>query len=60
MLNALERFFIEEIRVNRKYKIIGSIELSQAQIIAIAIFITGVVLSFIFYRKYKKLQTQRI
>ncbi|HQQ02383.1 MAG TPA: prolipoprotein diacylglyceryl transferase [Bacteroidales bacterium] len=60
MLNALERFFIEEIRVNRNYKIIGSIELSQAQIIAIAIFITGVVLSFIFYRKYKKLQTQRI
>lgn len=60
MLNALERFFIEEIRVNRNYKIIGSIELSQAQIIAIAIFITGVALSFIFYRKYKKLQTQRI
>lgn len=60
MLNALERFFIEEIRVNRNYKIIGSIELSQAQIIAIAIFITGVVLSFIFYRKHKKLQTQRI
>ncbi|GAB6279456.1 MAG: hypothetical protein STSR0006_14670 [Lentimicrobium sp.] len=60
ILNALERFFIEEIRVNRNYKIIGSIELSQAQIIAIAIFITGVVLSFIFYRKYKKLQTQRI
>ncbi|KUK56862.1 MAG: prolipoprotein diacylglyceryl transferase, partial [Bacteroidetes bacterium 38_7] len=60
MLNALERFFIEEIRVNQNYKIIGSIELSQAQIIAIAIFITGVALSFIFYRKYKKLQTQRI
>ncbi|HNQ59003.1 MAG TPA: prolipoprotein diacylglyceryl transferase [Bacteroidales bacterium] len=60
ILNAFERFFIEEIRVNRNYHIIGPIELSQAQIIAIAIFITGVVFSIVFYRKYKHLQTQRI
>lgn len=43
VLNAVERFLIEFIRVNTRYHI-GSISFPQAQLIAILLFIFGVVL----------------
>jgi len=43
ILNAVERFLIEFIRVNTRYHI-GSISFPQAQLIAILLFVLGVVL----------------
>lgn len=43
ILNAIERFLIEFIRVNTRYHI-GSISFPQAQLIAIFLFIFGVAL----------------
>lgn len=42
MFNGIERFFIEKIRVNSNYNIFG-IEATQAEIIAVLLFITGAV-----------------
>lgn len=41
ILNGLERFFIEKIRVNEKIPL-GSLELSQAEIISFLVFILGI------------------
>ena len=46
MLNGIERFFIEKIRVNEVYTIFGS-EITQAEIISSLLFLTG--LAGIFY-----------
>ncbi len=43
VLNAVERFLIEFIRVNTRYQV-GSISFPQAQLIAILLFVLGVVL----------------
>ena len=43
MLNGLERFFIEKIRVNSKYDIFG-FHPTQAEIISTLLFITGILL----------------
>ena len=43
ILNATERFLVEFIRVNTRYQI-GSISFPQAQLIAIFLFIFGVIL----------------
>jgi len=43
VLNAIERFMIEFIRVNTRYQV-GGISFPQAQLIAILLFIIGVVL----------------
>lgn len=43
LLNGAERFFIETMRVNSTYAIMG-LRLTQAEIIAIAISIGGLVL----------------
>jgi len=43
VLNAVERFLIEFIRVNTRYQI-GSLSFPQAQLIAILLFVVGVVL----------------
>ncbi|MCO5241779.1 MAG: prolipoprotein diacylglyceryl transferase [Chitinophagaceae bacterium] len=45
ILNGLERFFIEKIRVNTKYDLFG-FHPTQAEIISSALIITGVVLFF--------------
>jgi phosphatidylglycerol---prolipoprotein diacylglyceryl transferase len=52
IVNAIERFFIEQIRINIHYKMLG-LQLTQAQIIAIPIFIIG--LAGLFYFRSKKL-----
>ena len=41
ILNGLERFIIETIRVNPRYHALGT-ELSQAQIIAVGLMVIGV------------------
>lgn len=41
ILNGIERFLIEHIRINMKYSLLG-IEVSQAQIIAVVIIILGI------------------
>lgn len=51
ILNGLERFLIEFIRVTDKYNIVG-LELTQAQVIAILLIITGSV--GVFYLKKEK------
>jgi phosphatidylglycerol:prolipoprotein diacylglycerol transferase len=53
VLNAIERFLIEFIRVNTRYQI-GSISFPQAQLIAILLFILGIVLIVTGLNKHKK------
>ncbi len=50
LLNGLERFFIEFIRVNPRYTIFN-FSLSQAQIIALLLIITGIAGIIIFWKK---------
>jgi phosphatidylglycerol:prolipoprotein diacylglycerol transferase len=53
MLNGIERFFIEKIRVNNPAYILG-IKTTQAQIIATFLFLAGVVLWFVLRNKAKQ------
>ncbi len=50
LIIGLERFLIEEIRVNFKYKILG-FYLSEAQIVSLIFIITGVIGLYILLRK---------
>ena len=52
ILNGLERFFIEKIRVNTQYEIFG-FHPTQAELISSFLMLTGIVLLFIFSRKKK-------
>lgn len=49
MVNGLERFFIEKIRVNNKYSILG-FHPTQAEIISFSLFLAGLVL-FLYLRR---------
>ena len=51
-LMSVERFLIEFIRVNPRYDFLG-MQLSQAQIISIGVFIAGIVGMIYWYRKSK-------
>ncbi|OWY24983.1 diacylglyceryl transferase [Sphingobacteriales bacterium UPWRP_1] len=53
ILNGMERFSIETIRVNQRYDVLG-FQLSQAQTIAIALVITGLALSAFAVIRYRK------
>jgi phosphatidylglycerol---prolipoprotein diacylglyceryl transferase len=53
MMNGVERFFIEKIRVNTKYHIFGH-PITQAEIISTLLFITGVVMLIYLLRNHKK------
>ena len=52
-LNGVERFFIEKIRVNTKYNILGGI--TQAEIISSSLVLIGLLVAFLLYRKSKKI-----
>ena len=52
ILNGIERFTIELIRVNTDYTIFG-VALTQAQMIAILFVLTGLILGFIFWRRHQ-------
>src|SRR5205085_5349696 len=48
LLNGVERFFIELIRVNSKYYLLG-IEFTQAQLISLLLILTGLCGMIYFY-----------
>ncbi|MEL6843652.1 MAG: prolipoprotein diacylglyceryl transferase family protein, partial [Bacteroidota bacterium] len=52
MVNGIERFFIEKIRVNTKYHIFGA-EITQAEIISTIFFLAGVVIFYLATTKWK-------
>lgn len=56
VLAAVERFFVELIRVNTKYDF-GFVKPSQAELISVILFISGICL-WIFYRPQKQVSTQ--
>jgi prolipoprotein diacylglyceryltransferase len=51
-MNGIERFFIEKIRVNTEYNILGGI--TQAEIISFCLIITGLILSYLLSKKVIK------
>ena len=54
ILNGIERFFIEEIRVNESliwFNNLTSIEITQGQLIAISLFLIGTSLSMYLLNK---------
>ena len=52
IMNGIERFFIEKIRVNTEYNIFGGI--TQAEIISFCLIITGLILSYLLSKKVIK------
>lgn len=56
MLNGLERFMIEKIRVNEKIDFLG-MKLTQAEIISSGLFLSGLLLLIYFLFKNKKKQS---
>ena len=56
ILTGLERFLLEMIRVNDDYSVAG-LSLSQAQYIAIGLFVIGVILTIVLVGKQRKMQT---
>ena len=53
ILNGMERYWIEKIRVNPKFDL-GFVKWSQAEIIAVLVFITGIIGLLVLYQKNKK------
>ena len=56
ILNGLERFFIEKIRVNNKLNIFG-LEPTQAEVISFFLVLSGVALIVYLYNKSREVQT---
>ena len=56
IVNGLERFFIEKIRINTNYIIFGK-EITQAEIISFALIITGLIIVFRLLKGQRKLLT---
>jgi len=54
IMNGIERFFIEKIRVNIKYHIFGY-KITQAEIISTLLFISGILLLVYLLRKKNKI-----
>ena len=59
ILNGLERFCIEFVRVNDRYSVLG-FELSQAQIIALLLMSAGFVFAYLSFSFYKKEQDSKM
>lgn len=53
MLNGVERFLIEKIKVNEKYEILGN-RIAQAEIIAFSLILVGVIGIIYLLRRHKK------
>jgi prolipoprotein diacylglyceryltransferase len=58
VLNGIERFFIEKIRVNTRYSIFG-FHPTQAEIISTLLIITGAILYFVLKNRYKNKMESR-
>ena len=54
ILNGIERFFIEKIRVNSKFHYFG-ISFTQAEFIAVGLFLTGIIGSIILMNRNRKI-----
>jgi len=54
MMAGVERFLVELIRVNSTYNLFG-LKPTQAEIISVILFVTGVILTAYAYRKHKEL-----
>jgi len=54
ILAGVERFFIELIRVNTKYKV-GGLEFTQAELISVILVIGGIILMAVAKRNSKQL-----
>ena len=57
VVNGLERFFIEKIRVNTKYILFGQ-EITQAELISLAMIISGLAIVYRLYAQAKKAVTR--
>jgi phosphatidylglycerol---prolipoprotein diacylglyceryl transferase len=55
MMNGIERFFIEKIRVNNKYNI-SEFEFTQAEVISVLLFLIGAFIVYWFLRKHKTIK----
>jgi prolipoprotein diacylglyceryl transferase len=53
MFNGVERFFIEKIRVNVQFDLLG-MKVTQAEIISTLLFLLGVILYLVFRQQYRK------
>lgn len=53
LLNGIERFFIEKIRVNKVYELFNGIEATQAEMIAVGFMVVGLVGMWLRYRKHR-------
>jgi phosphatidylglycerol---prolipoprotein diacylglyceryl transferase len=53
MLNGMERFFIEKIRVNTRLNIFG-LQPTQAEVISALLFLSGLVIWIVLARKAKR------
>lgn len=49
ILNGLERFFVEQIRVNTKYENLP-LQPTQAELISVGLIITGIIMWIVFSR----------
>lgn len=52
VLNGFERFFIEKIRINNKYNILG-VQLTQAEIISALLIVLGITVMVCFSKRHK-------
>ncbi len=52
VLNGFERFFIEKIRINNKYNILG-VQLTQAEIISALLIVLGITVMVYFSKRHK-------
>jgi prolipoprotein diacylglyceryltransferase len=60
VLNGLERFFIEKIRVNNTVATLGGMEITQAEIISSLMFIAGLVFLYLTTFVWKKNQKSEV
>jgi len=52
ILNGAERFWIEKIRINHKYNLLG-FQLTQAEFISAFLILTGIAVMIFFFKRYK-------
>jgi len=52
ILNGIERFFIEKIRINHKYNLLG-LQLTQAEIISTVLILIGIAVMIYFSKRYR-------
>jgi len=53
MFNGMERFAIEKIRINDDYSVLGT-SLTQAEIIAVLLFLIGAISAFLLWNNHRK------